>query len=104
MTLVEEEPVSADNPLLNLPNVVVSAHMAGVTVETHRAMAMQVSAEMLRVLRGEGFEPAFVSDGDAALGAFRREKPDVVIEVIRRGDRNRCPTFRPRPRAAFRAS
>jgi D-3-phosphoglycerate dehydrogenase len=49
----EEEPVSADNPVLNLPNVVVSAHMAGVTVETHRAMAMQVTAEMLRVLRGE---------------------------------------------------
>jgi two-component system response regulator MtrA len=37
-------------------------------------------AEMLGiVLRGEGFEPAFVSDGDAALGAFRREKPDVVL-------------------------
>jgi D-3-phosphoglycerate dehydrogenase len=49
----EEEPVSTDNPLLNLPNVVVSSHMAGVTVETHRAMAMQVTAEMLRVLRGE---------------------------------------------------
>ena len=49
----EEEPVSADNPLLNLPNVVVSSHMAGVTAETGRAMAMQVTAEMLRVLRGE---------------------------------------------------
>ena len=37
-------------------------------------------AEMLGiVLRGEGFQPAFVSDGDAALGAFRREKPDVVL-------------------------
>jgi D-3-phosphoglycerate dehydrogenase len=49
----EEEPVSADNPLLNLPNVVVSSHLAGVTDETMRAMAMQVTAEMLRVLRGE---------------------------------------------------
>src|SRR6476661_3486048 len=37
-------------------------------------------AEMLGiVLRGEGLEPSFVSDGDAALGAFRREKPDVVL-------------------------
>ncbi len=37
-------------------------------------------AEMLGIiLRSEGFEPAFVSDGDAALGAFRREKPDVVL-------------------------
>ena len=31
------------------------------------------------VLRGEGFEPSFVADGDAALGAFRRDKPDVVL-------------------------
>jgi two-component system, OmpR family, response regulator MtrA len=37
-------------------------------------------AEMLGiVLRGEGLEPAFVSDGDAALGAFRRERPDLVL-------------------------
>ena len=37
-------------------------------------------AEMLGiVLRGEGFETSFVADGDAALGAFRREKPDVVL-------------------------
>jgi D-3-phosphoglycerate dehydrogenase / 2-oxoglutarate reductase len=49
----EEEPVGADNPLLNLPNVVVSAHVAGVTRESMRGMAMQVTAEMLRVLRGE---------------------------------------------------
>lgn len=37
-------------------------------------------AEMLGiVLRGEGWEPAFVTDGDAAMGAFRRERPDVVL-------------------------
>ena len=37
-------------------------------------------AEMLGiVLRGEGLEPSFVADGDAALGAFRRERPDVVL-------------------------
>jgi len=37
-------------------------------------------AEMLGiVLRGEGLEAAFVADGDAALGAFRRERPDLVL-------------------------
>ncbi len=37
-------------------------------------------AEMLGiVLRGEGFATAFVADGDAALGAFRRERPDIVL-------------------------
>ena len=37
-------------------------------------------AEMLSiVLRSEGFEAAVVADGDAALGAFRRERPDIVL-------------------------
>jgi len=49
----EEEPTSADNPLLNLENVVVSSHVAGVTLEANRQMALQVAGEMLSVLRGE---------------------------------------------------
>jgi two-component system response regulator MtrA len=37
-------------------------------------------AEMLGiVLRGEGFEPSFVADGDKAMAAFRETKPDVVL-------------------------
>ncbi|MEP6462869.1 MAG: MtrAB system response regulator MtrA [Frankiaceae bacterium] len=37
-------------------------------------------AEMLGiVLRGEGFEPSFVFDGDAALAAFRQVRPDLVL-------------------------
>src|SRR5437763_3944412 len=37
-------------------------------------------AEMLGiVLRGEGFEPSFVTDGDKALAAFRETKPDLVL-------------------------
>ena len=37
-------------------------------------------AEMLGiVLRGEGFEPSFVADGDRAMAAFRESKPDVVL-------------------------
>ena len=49
----EEEPVSSDSRRLQLDNVIVSPHIAGVTEETTRGMAMQVTAEMLRVLRGE---------------------------------------------------
>ncbi|HEU5322691.1 MAG TPA: NAD(P)-dependent oxidoreductase, partial [Methylomirabilota bacterium] len=49
----EEEPCPVDNPLLNLETVVVSSHVAGVTVEAHRTASMQVTSEMLRVLRGE---------------------------------------------------
>jgi two-component system response regulator MtrA len=37
-------------------------------------------SEMLGiVLRGEGFEPAVVPDGDRALQAFREFKPDLVL-------------------------
>ena len=37
-------------------------------------------AEMLGiVLRGEGFEPFFVIDGDEALAAFRHVRPDLVL-------------------------
>jgi two-component system, OmpR family, response regulator MtrA len=37
-------------------------------------------AEMLGiVLRGEGFEPTFVSDGDKALDAFHDSRPDLVL-------------------------
>src|SRR5664279_4268587 len=37
-------------------------------------------AEMLGiVLRGEGFEPSFVFTGDAAMSAFRKVRPDLVL-------------------------
>src|SRR5881296_3059885 len=49
----EQEPTALDNPILNLPNVVVSCHVAGVTNEANRQMGVQVVGEMLRVLRGE---------------------------------------------------
>ena len=49
----EQEPTSLDNPMFNLPNVVCSAHVAGVTTEAHQAAGVQVAEEMLRVLRGE---------------------------------------------------
>ena len=31
------------------------------------------------VLRGEGFEPFFVEDGDKAMAVFRECKPDLVL-------------------------
>jgi D-3-phosphoglycerate dehydrogenase len=49
----EEEPSHPDNPIFNLPNVVVSSHVAGVTNEARRQTSLQVAGEMLRVLRGE---------------------------------------------------
>jgi D-3-phosphoglycerate dehydrogenase len=49
----EEEPASRDNKIFNLDNVVCSSHVAGVTREASRQASLQVTSEMLRVLRGE---------------------------------------------------
>jgi D-3-phosphoglycerate dehydrogenase len=52
LDVFEEEPTPVDNPILNLKNVVVSSHVAGVTTEATRQASLQVAGEMLRVLRG----------------------------------------------------
>jgi D-3-phosphoglycerate dehydrogenase len=53
LDVFEEEPSPVDNPIFGLPTVVVSPHVAGVTVQATRAVSLQVASEMLRVLRGE---------------------------------------------------
>jgi D-3-phosphoglycerate dehydrogenase len=53
LDVFEQEPTPRDNPLLNLDTVVVSSHVAGVTGEATHTATMQVTSEMLRVLRGE---------------------------------------------------
>jgi D-3-phosphoglycerate dehydrogenase len=53
LDVFEEEPSPVDNPIFNLPNVVCSTHVAGVTKEATRQISTQVVGEMLRVLRGE---------------------------------------------------
>ena len=67
----EEEPSSTDNPLFNLPNVVVSAHVAGVTQEARTRTSTQVASEMLRVLRGE--KPEVLVNPDVWPRLRRRE-------------------------------
>ena len=53
LDVFEEEPSPVDNPIVSLPHVVVSPHVAGGTAQASRAISMQVAGEMLRVLRGE---------------------------------------------------
>ena len=48
----DKEPTPADNPLTKLPNTIVSAHMAGVTVESMDRMAIATVKNILSVLDG----------------------------------------------------
>src|SRR5438132_6602599 len=74
----EEEPSSTDNPLFNLPNVVVSSHVAGVTQEARRTTSVQVAGEMLRVRRGE--KPDVLVNPDVWGHLGRRENPRMPID------------------------
>ena len=47
------EPTPVNNPLLKLPNVIASPHMAGVTVESIQGMAVMTAQNILGVLDGK---------------------------------------------------
>lgn len=49
----EKEPPDLNNPLLKFDNVIVSAHIAGFTVESMRRLQMTVAEEAARIIKGE---------------------------------------------------
>lgn len=49
----EPEPPGGDDPLARSPNVILTPHVAGVTVESNARASHHVVDEVLRVLRGE---------------------------------------------------
>jgi D-3-phosphoglycerate dehydrogenase len=52
LDVFDAEPTPADNPLLKLPNTIVSAHMAGVSMESVDRMAVTTVKNILSVLDG----------------------------------------------------
>jgi D-3-phosphoglycerate dehydrogenase len=54
----EEEPPRADHPFLNHPKIIVTPHLGASTVEAQENVAIDVSEEVLHILRGQPFKNA----------------------------------------------
>ena len=57
--MFEREPSPAANPLFELPNVIVSPHIAGVTMESTVRMSMQTAQNVLDCFDGK-LDPAVI--------------------------------------------
>ncbi|MDH6111734.1 D-3-phosphoglycerate dehydrogenase [Kitasatospora sp. MAP12-15] len=74
LDVYEDEPLAADSPLLEIENLVLSAHIADFTVETKRALALSAATQLISAL--DGRQPPAVLNPDVwgRAAARRREQ------------------------------
>lgn len=73
LDVYEDEPLGDDSPLLELDNLVLSAHIADFTVETKRALALNAAHQLIAALDGKQPPSALNPDVWARVAERRRE-------------------------------
>jgi D-3-phosphoglycerate dehydrogenase len=53
LDVTQSEPIETDNPLLNMPNVLITPHWAGRSVQFGAKISSHINANATRVIRGE---------------------------------------------------
>ncbi|MBW8685294.1 2-hydroxyacid dehydrogenase [Chitinophaga rhizophila] len=62
LDVTNPEPMAADNPLLNMPNVAVLPHIGSATIDTRNAMAAIAAKNVIRTFEGKTLEHAVVEN------------------------------------------
>ncbi|ANS74885.1 D-3-phosphoglycerate dehydrogenase [Paenibacillus yonginensis] len=70
----EQEPPQPDHPFLNHPNIIVTPHLGASTVEAQENVAIDVSEQVLHILRDEPFKNA-VNMPPVAAGVMSKLQP-----------------------------
>ncbi|MFO8011223.1 MAG: C-terminal binding protein [Dehalococcoidia bacterium] len=73
LDVTDPEPINADDPLLNLENVVITAHSAHASIPSLMALLNRPAEEVIRVLRGE--EPVGLINPEAKGKYIQRWGP-----------------------------
>ena len=51
--VLEQEPINPGNPLLDMPNVIITPHIAGITVQSSLQRGQEIVKQMLELLAGK---------------------------------------------------
>lgn len=81
LDVFEDEPLAADHPLRQAPNVVMTPHLGASTVEAQVNVAIDVAEEVVRILQGQSFRNA------VNLPSLTNEQKDYLEPYLLLGEK-----------------